>query len=540
MHDLHSRNAPESCIPEGVSQNDVYQHLAELLNHDIFNQSTRHQQFLSYLLKKVLDGGAENLKGYTIGVEAFNKPIDFDPTLDSSVRVEAGRLRAKLAKYYATSESENSICFRLPKGGYTLYIDVVENGDNSAPTLKLSSNPEESPKPVLAVLPFTNFGNDPEQEYFADGITDDLISALSRLTNLRVIARHSSFRFKGVAGDPAEIAATLHAQYLVEGSVRRSSDKLRTNVQLIDASTGTELWGERFDRQIGEVFAVQDEITRSIVQALELRFTVSGQAVSGYIGTRNVKAYEALLKGMHLHHGCTRVSLSKAIEAYSDALAFDPKYTNAHIWRSRAHAHIGMNKWEPDPSMSFVAALADGEAAARLSPDSAFANVAVAWANLWLKNSERAKEALDLAYKQGGTENEADSLRMMGMAYAALGDKERSLTLCTRALRLNPIRSASYYFAIALCHFLREEWDDLIVWCKQGIATNQKFFPNYWLLLACYGVTEEFTEAGLILNQFRELAPNVAFDEPSFFFVQHEAQMNLKLGWTLIESNFCD
>ena len=140
---------------------------------------------------------------------------------------------------------------------------------------------------------------------------------------------------------------------------------------------------------------MQDEITRSIVQALELRFTVSGQAATGYVGTRSIKAYEALLKGMHLHHGCTRVSLSKAIEAYSDALAFDPKYTNAYIWRSRAHAHIGMNKWEPDPKINFLAALADGEAAVRLSPDSAFANVAVAWANLWLRDTVRAKEAVD-------------------------------------------------------------------------------------------------------------------------------------------------
>src|SRR6185312_17234253 len=203
-----------------------------------FAQSGRLQRFLKFVVTETLAGHADRLKGYTIGVEVFDRDPSFDSAIDAIVRVEAARLRAKLREYYEQEGREDPVRIELPKGRYAVQVEVRRPGPMSAPatlvaresevaspTVALHPLPVES-KPSLAVLPFTNLSSDAEQGYFADGVTDSLITELSRLPDLFVISRHSSFIYRNMNKRVEEIGRELGVKYLVEGSVRRAGNKV--------------------------------------------------------------------------------------------------------------------------------------------------------------------------------------------------------------------------------------------------------------------------------------------------------------------------
>jgi TolB-like protein len=238
------------------------------------------------MVDRALDGGTDYLKGYTIAVEVFERPATFDPAVDPVVRVTASRLRAKLQEYYDREGCEDLIEIDLPKGFYTPKFafrqasvseaapgeTIVQGREQMAhPASALLRSTEDQPS--LAVLPFINISADPKHEYFADGITDDIITDLSKLSGLFVISRHSSFAYKATNKPLGEIAAALRVRYLVEGSIRRQGDQGRITANLVDTITERSLWAERYDRDLTDIFAVQDDVVHSIVHALKKKLT---------------------------------------------------------------------------------------------------------------------------------------------------------------------------------------------------------------------------------------------------------------------------
>jgi TolB-like protein len=224
-----------------------------------FAQSGRLQRFLTLVVTETLAGHADRLKGYTIGVEVFDRDPSFDSAIDPIVRVEAARLRAKLREYYDREGRNDPIRLELPKGRYAVRI---------AP----HPLPIEE-KPSLAVLPFTNMSSDAEQGYFAAGVTDALITELSRLPDLFVISRHSSFAYLNMDKRVQEIGQELRVRYLLGGSVRRAGNRVRVTTQLIDASSGRHVWAERFDRELQDILAVEDDVVRRILAVLQVKLT---------------------------------------------------------------------------------------------------------------------------------------------------------------------------------------------------------------------------------------------------------------------------
>ena len=206
------------------------------------------------------------------------------------------------------------------------------NNSETPSTLGVAAETEPFPapqKPTIAVLPFENMSGDPEQEYFVDGITEDIITDLSKIAGLLVISRYSSFAYKGKALKIQQISTDLGARYLVEGSVRKSGNRIRVTAQLIDGSTGTHLWADRYDRELIDVFVLQDEITENIVKSLKVAIAPSEQVAIEKIPTSNPKAYDFYLRGRNFLHEMTQKNLEHARRLFLEASAIDPEYALA-------------------------------------------------------------------------------------------------------------------------------------------------------------------------------------------------------------------
>lgn len=328
----------------------IQEQLSRILASPQFALSDRRQRFLRYLLDETLAGHGPQLKGYTLGVEVFGKPPTFDPNIDPAVRIEAGRLRDKLREFYEGAGRDDPVHIDLPKGSYALEVHV--RGERSGPeparranrtridgerldagtpaAAQASSHRTETPS--LAVLPFVNMSNEPDQEYFADGLTDNLITDLSKVSGLFVISRHTSFAYKATQKPLAEISRAVGVRYLVEGSVRRSREHIRVSANLVDPLSDHCLWADRYDRDASDVFGVQDELSRSIVEALKVRLTPLEADRLGYMGTGSADAHDAVLRGLEHFWEYTEASCTEAQQHFRRAIECDPQYAVAHAW----------------------------------------------------------------------------------------------------------------------------------------------------------------------------------------------------------------
>lgn len=258
---------PAQSLRESPTADAVRAQIDRILASPSFVNAERLSRFLRFVTEKTLAGEATAAKESVIGVEVFGRRADtYDPSADSVVRVQARRLRAKLDEYYQAAGAGDRLVIELPRGRYVPSFRL--RGTDRLPL----SPPRHGEKAdgrranSVAVLPFVNMSSDSENEYFSDGLTEELIHALAGVPSLQVAARSSSFQFKGKNQDIREIGAVLGVGKIVEGSVRKSKDRLRITVQLINVADGCHLWSERYDRPITDVFALQDEIARSIRQ----------------------------------------------------------------------------------------------------------------------------------------------------------------------------------------------------------------------------------------------------------------------------------
>ena len=257
---------------DGWSEGDqkaIREQLSRVLNSGPFRQSQRRQRFLKHIVNETLAGRSDRLTGYNLALEIFGRPATFDPAVDPFVRIEAARLREKLREYYDAEGQQDRIRINLPKGTYTPEIKIRREKDVGAVRQKAAATQEgSSVVPSVAVLSFDDLSARKNLGYLGDGVAEDIITALSRFPDLAVIARNSSFAYKGKAVDMRQIGRKLGVGYVIEGSVRKDHDKLRIAAQLIDAKNGEHVWAERFDRSGHDPWELQDEITGMIVSVL--------------------------------------------------------------------------------------------------------------------------------------------------------------------------------------------------------------------------------------------------------------------------------
>jgi TolB-like protein/Tfp pilus assembly protein PilF len=296
-------------------------------------------------------------------------------------------------------------------------------------------------KPSVAVLPFTNMSGDPEQQYFSDGITEDIITELSRCRSLFVIARNSTFQYRDKAVDIRRVARELGVGYVVEGSVRRMGERIRITAQLIDAAQGNHLWSERYDREIRDVFAVQDEVTRTIVATLIGRVEEAELGASRRRPTASMEAYDSLLRGIEHLRGYGADDNPLAREHFERAIALDPRFARAHAYF--ALALLSEHEVENAPETIKMRALDAALLGVRLDARDSLCHVALADAYLALANFDVCLTHCERAASLNP--NDANNLAEWGYALAAVGRAQEGNELIRQAMRLNPFHPDWYW-----------------------------------------------------------------------------------------------
>lgn len=294
---------------------DIREHVARIIASSGFSNSERLRELLRYTVTEALEGRGAALKESVLGVAVFGRKPGYDSDANSIVRVEFARLRKKLEQYYEGEGAHKGWRILFPKGSYTPEFVRTEAG--TAPVFVRS----------VVVLPFTCPGSNPDDEYFADGLTDELITALTRVPDLKIVARTSSFTFKGRANDIRGVGAKLQVDTAIEGSIRRQGDLLRIHVQLANTRDGCYLWAEKYERHLTGVFQLQEEIAGAIVAALKMELPRKGSAS---LRTASPEAHALYLKGRFWWHRWNPQALRKAATFFQQAIESDPTYAGAY------------------------------------------------------------------------------------------------------------------------------------------------------------------------------------------------------------------
>ena len=314
----------ENHIDAPLSARSIEDHLQKILASKEFASSARMSRFLRFAVEQALSGQSEQLKEYVLGVEVFDRKASYDPRVDPIVRVEARRLRSKLKSFYAGA-GLTELIIEFPKGSY-------------APVFRERAEAEAPAEPALAraiaVLPFSNLSSEPDTEYFSDGLTEELIHGLTKVDGLMVVAWSSAARLKGQPYDVREIGRQLNVSTVLVGSVRGSSDRLRVMAQLVDTSNGRYLWSETYDRQIEDLFAIQEEISRNIVKTLRLKLIAPSIQRDVY----NLEAYNLYLKGRFQWNKRTAEGLKRSVQLFEQAIAVDQGFALGYAGLSDAYS----------------------------------------------------------------------------------------------------------------------------------------------------------------------------------------------------------
>ncbi|WP_202361603.1 adenylate/guanylate cyclase domain-containing protein [Mesorhizobium sp. 131-3-5] len=376
---------------------------------------------------------------------------------------------------------------------YSLQVGSV--GTKAAATSETATSRPAAPPPKLsiAVLPFANMSGDAEQDYFADGISEDIITALSKLSQLFVIARNSSFTFKGQNVHVQEVGTKLGVRHVLEGSVRKSGNKVRITAQLIDATTGGHVWAERFDRDLTDIFAVQDDVTQQIVDALALNLTERDQQRIATEHTDNLEAYDCFLRGREQLWRFKREQNTQSRELLERAIELDPKFASAYAILAIAHGLDYINRWSRSPSTSIEQAEKFATRAVALDDRNPYAHWALGIISLHLRRHDiairEAERSISLA------PNLAEGHESLGNILHYSGRSEEALGCFDRAIALNPYYPDMFLHFQAQAMFQLGKYEEAVVPLKRRLVRNPDTDVSRVLLAASYGHLGRFAEA---------------------------------------------
>jgi TolB-like protein/tetratricopeptide (TPR) repeat protein len=333
-------------------------------------------------------------------------------------------------------------------------------------------------KPSLAVLPFQNMSGDPAQEYFADGMAEEITTAIARLPWLFVIARNSSFIYKGRAVEVTQVARELGVRYVLQGSVRKDGNRVRISGQLIDAASGAQIWGDRFDGSLDDIFALQDHVASSVAGAVEPRLRQSEIERAGRKPTENLDAYDLYLRALAQSHRYSEASFAAAVTLLREALAIDPSYAPAAALVGWCHVMQQTQGWGPlsdDDITACVSLARQALEAEHGDADTAFraAHTLVRFAG----EMEEAAAVIDRALMR--YPNSANAWMTIGWLRAVQNQPEAAIEALNRALRLSPFAPMGYLTdaALALAHLVARHYEEAIVWADRALHDQRRVTP---------------------------------------------------------------
>jgi len=365
--------------------------------------------------------------------------------------------------------------------------------------------------PKIAVLPFVNRSDDPKQEYFADGVSEDIITDLSRLSGLVVVSRSASFRYKGTKVDPLQAGKELGADYLLEGSVRKAGGDLRITAQLVSAKDGTQRWAERYDRQVAGAFSFQDEVTRSIVKAMEIQLTPKEQQQLDRVATKSFEAYDLFLQGQKLYSERTRDASEVAVSAYKRAIELDPRFARAYGGMAVTMIMMYRRGWTASPQLTQDQALELAKKAVEIDPESPQAYYALGYVHLFRKEYKEAAEAVARSIELAP--NYADGYGLLAFINNHLGRAEEAIKLITKAMELNPHYTFDYPWNLGWANYTLKRYPEAIEALKKALERNDGINLARIYLAASYIALDRRADAEWEIEQVRVMAPDITISQ---------------------------
>ena len=382
-------------------------------------------------------------------------------------------------------------------------------------------------KPSVAVLPFANMSGDPEQEFFVDGLTEDILTELARHHELFVISRNSSFVYKGQSVNIREVAQKLGAQYLVEGSVRKAGDRVRVTVQLIDTATDAHIWAERYDRRLDDIFELQDEVTSAIVATLPGRVEAAQREQIARKKPSNMAAYELVLAAKVLHHRSTRADNAEAERLAARAIELDPDYAHAHAWRGCIVGQAWVYSWGADREALWDECVRELETALSLDDNDADVHRILAAIKIGSNDLAQARHHQERALALNP--NYDLVVVQQGELFTWLGQPKEGADWIRKAMRLNPHHPERFWSHLGKAQFAGRQYAEAI---ESFMHLSSMDATQHAFVAAAYGWLGDRTAADAHLARVKALDPALdwAALAATLHYARPEDEAHLKEG----------
>jgi adenylate cyclase len=501
---LSSGKSLANSAADPVPATAVRDQLARAVNSPGFVSSPRLCRFLTHIVNRTLDGDIDSLKEFSIAMEVFDRSSEYDPNIDAIVRVEARRLRTKLKAYYEEGPGTvDPVLIGLRPGSY---VPVFRWLDAQPPKHREEIGATGPGRTCIAVLPFVNMSPEPEQDYFCDGMSEEITNSLAHLSGLNVIARTSAFHFKGASIDIREVGQRLGADLVIEGSVRKAGEQLRITAQMIQTESGHHVWSETFRRELKDVFAIQEEIAQSVADLLRLHMPEVQGAVRPSAPTP--EAYTAYLRARFLIHQQSPETLHAALEQLRKLVETYPGYALAYSGMAAANGLLSIfgvvSGREVYPEVK-----ANAEQGYALDPESGETCTVLAGLLAWFEYRwDEANRLYDRALEMQPGHAQAHMFR--AMALLCQGDFKAAEAGLRRSAELDPL-SASDCARMAYVHYVKGDYSSATEHLQQAFKLDRDYpearlyeglllfqQQSYDAVIRCLSLSESPLDIGLL------------------------------------------
>ena len=494
-HDFSGRSTEAT---GNVADREVRAQLDRILHSRAFRNSERLQRFLKFAVECALEGTVDRLKESLLGRFVFDRGSKYDPRTDSIVRVESQRLRKKLREYYEVEGRADPVSIVFKAGSYVptfVYLTAVYDRRRQTP----GEEPEARllNRQTVAVLPLSNLSADPEQEYFCDGITDDIIYALSRIPGLNVIGHTSVFALKGAAEDLREIGTRLAAGTIVDGSIRKSGNRLKIFAEILDVASGEIRWAETYARTLDGLFTLEEEIAQAVARALQM--TLASSASSWVTrGAPNMGAYLLYLQGRYTWNRMSADGYQTAAEIFERAISLFPEYAQPYAGLADAYLYLALWGHErpcevlPKAQRSALQALNLNSFLPHAHSALAAATALYEWK--WEEGEGLARRAIELepSYSFGQ--------QIYGWCLLARGESDQAVACFERSVALDPL-SARAHRTLGWALHIQRQPSNAEKWIEAALVLDREPVETRYLLAQVYLSDRRFEAA---LEQARQ------------------------------------
>jgi serine/threonine-protein kinase len=486
---------PALSAPTSAADQAVLDQLDRILRSDTFRPADRLKRFLTFIVRETLAGHSAEIKEFVIGVQVFRREEAFDPRTDPIVRVQARRLRAKLAHYHQDEGRADPITIELPKGSY---VPTFKSRDTPV-ALKRTVSTALVSRNTVALFPFADRSEDRSLGAFCQGLRDEVLHSLSRLPGLRILAD------RGLEPNAFDMAARAGAGLVIEGSVRRADERLRISVHLIDGSSECYLWSESVDGLANDLFGAQEKVAEIVRRRLEPDLKSRRRSGGFGVPAENLAAQNLYLQGRYHLSQRTDEGLRKAVEFFERSLTEDGQFALAHSGLADAYGlltHYGVaapsEVWTKAASHAASAVLLDDQAA---EGHTSLAHVRAAQDWDWRGAEREFQRALHLSPRYATAHH-----WYAASCLAPLGRLDEALDEITIARSLDPV-SSIVARDLAVMHFYRRDFETALEHCDQTIELNPHFAPAYWMLGVIQEQLRDFDESAAAFQRAVHLSP---------------------------------